>query len=234
MKNQLVTLGLAPFLLAQGLYVRRKTPCLPEPAGPRQGIQGQGPALKLLILGDSSAAGVGAPSQQFALSGQLVEILSASYTVAWTLTAKTGYTIKDLINILHTMPQMPLDIAIVVVGVNDVIKGTHQKQWQQQLDLLIQLLTEKFASPTLFFSGLPPMHLFSALPFPLKWYLGKRARYLDGTLSTHLSKYKHCQYLPMNLPFEPSYLASDGFHPSPDAYKCWAAALATEIVKKNA
>ncbi|WP_027707765.1 SGNH/GDSL hydrolase family protein [Zooshikella ganghwensis] len=232
MKHHIVTLGLAPFLVAQGLYVRQKTPRLPEPVGPRQGKQGTGPALKLLILGDSSAAGVGAPSQQLALSGQLVEILSASYNVSWMLEAKTGYTAKDLIDLLYDMPQSPFDIVIVVVGVNDVIKGTSQTQWQKQLDQLIQLSIEKFGSPRLFFSGLPPMHLFSALPFPLKWYLGKRARYLDDILSKHLYHYSNCQFLPINMPFEPAYLATDGFHPSPNAYTVWAEALAIEIVKE--
>ena len=57
------TIGLGPVLLAQGHYVRRVTPRLPEPEGLRQGVEGSGPPLRLLILGDSSAAGVGVATQ---------------------------------------------------------------------------------------------------------------------------------------------------------------------------
>ena len=53
-------LALAPVLVAQALRTRRRAPVLPEPAGPRQGCVGQGESeLRLLIAGDSSAAGVG-------------------------------------------------------------------------------------------------------------------------------------------------------------------------------
>ena len=51
---------LGPALWVQGKYVRRVTPRLPEPPGPRSGHCGQGPQLRLLIAGDSAAARVGA------------------------------------------------------------------------------------------------------------------------------------------------------------------------------
>ena len=44
-----LTLSLAPLLLVQGRWVRRRTPLLPEPPGPRAGVIGQGPVLRLLI-----------------------------------------------------------------------------------------------------------------------------------------------------------------------------------------
>ena len=44
---------------------------LPEAEGPRAGSAGEGPALRLLILGDSSAAGVGTTHQEEALLGQM-------------------------------------------------------------------------------------------------------------------------------------------------------------------
>lgn len=57
-------LALAPVLLHQGRTVRRTALWLPEPAGPRQGVAGGGePRLRLLVVGDSSAAGVGLQHQ---------------------------------------------------------------------------------------------------------------------------------------------------------------------------
>ena len=73
MKHKLAAIGLAPLLILQGLYVRRVTPKLPEPLGKRSGVHGTGPRLRLLILGDSAAAGVGVSTQ------------SQAYQVNWSM-----------------------------------------------------------------------------------------------------------------------------------------------------
>ncbi|MEM8598518.1 MAG: SGNH/GDSL hydrolase family protein, partial [Bacteroidota bacterium] len=58
---------LGPVLLAQGKRVRRVALKLPEPPGDRESTVGNGPPLRLLVVGDSSAAGVGAETQDDAL-----------------------------------------------------------------------------------------------------------------------------------------------------------------------
>ena len=70
-------LALAPLLVAQAVRTRKRAPVLPEPAGPRQGCVGQGDGveLRLLIAGDSSAAGVGVAHQDQALAGHLSRAL---------------------------------------------------------------------------------------------------------------------------------------------------------------
>ena len=62
-KETLAKVLLGPVLLAQGIYTRRMTPRLPEAEGERQGEAGSGDVLRLLIVGDSAAAGVGAATQ---------------------------------------------------------------------------------------------------------------------------------------------------------------------------
>ena len=46
MQDTLIKVALGPILLLQGVYTRQVTPKLPEPEGARQGITGQGPALR--------------------------------------------------------------------------------------------------------------------------------------------------------------------------------------------
>ena len=65
---------LGPVLLWQGARVRATALRLPEAAGER--LQSGG-ALRLLIVGDSSAAGVGAAHQDEALAGCLARTLAA-------------------------------------------------------------------------------------------------------------------------------------------------------------
>jgi hypothetical protein len=63
-------LALSPLLVVQALHTRARVPSLPEAAGAREGVLGRGAvALRLLIAGDSSAAGVGVATQQHALAG---------------------------------------------------------------------------------------------------------------------------------------------------------------------
>src|SRR5674476_203075 len=97
MKHKLTAISLAPLLILQGLYVRRVTPKLPEPLGKRSGVHGTGPPLRLLILGDSAAAGVGVSTQSQALSGQLVTLLGAEFQVFWKLIAQTHHKAKDIL-----------------------------------------------------------------------------------------------------------------------------------------
>jgi hypothetical protein len=97
MRHALATIVLGPVLLAQGRHVRRTVRLLPEPEGLREGDSGSGPLLRLLIAGDSAAAGVGAPTQDDALSGHLVSSLAGCLRVQWKLFAYTGATTADLI-----------------------------------------------------------------------------------------------------------------------------------------
>jgi hypothetical protein len=87
LRHALATLALGPVLLAQGKRLRRTAPTLPEPAGEREGIIGDGPTLRLLILGDSAAAGVGADTQEAALAGQLAVALAPTFRLHWKLLA---------------------------------------------------------------------------------------------------------------------------------------------------
>ena len=63
MNHVLATAVLFPILIPQGLYVSITVPRLPEPTGERVGEVGHGSPLRLLIVGDSSAAGVGVATQ---------------------------------------------------------------------------------------------------------------------------------------------------------------------------
>ena len=120
MGYQFAAIGLGPILFAQGLYVRWVTPRLPEPAGVRCGMGGAGKSLRLLVVGDSAAAGVGADSQSSALSGQLVSALAPHFCLSWRLLARTGYKVQDVLDHLESAHPESFDLAVVSVGVNDV------------------------------------------------------------------------------------------------------------------
>lgn len=232
MRNRIALIALAPILIAQALYVRRVMPRLAEPPGARSGYSGSGPRVRLLIAGDSSAAGVGAMSQQEALSGQVAAALADTFDLAWRLEAQTGYAVQDVIDHLRAMDPEPFDVALICVGVNDVTGRTSARDWSRRLRALIHLLSTRFAVMHVVFSGLPPMHAFPALPQPLRWYLGARAARFDALLAECARHDARCDLLRVDFPLRADHMAADGFHPGAPAYRLWGEAAATVIRKR--
>lgn len=226
---RLAALGLAPLLLAQGLAVRRNALRLPEPPGPRSGTAGQGPALRLLIAGDSAAAGVGAPSQQEGMSGAVVAALREQFTVSWTLQACTGLRTSQALARLARSDPGSFDVALLSLGVNDVTGGTRSHAFLAQQRALVDLLRSRFGVRLVLLTGLPPMHVFPALPQPLRWVLGARAQAFTRLLESVAAADAACEVVTPRLPLDPAHLASDGFHPGPPAYAEWGREAAARI-----
>lgn len=228
----------APLMLLQGRRVRRDALRLPEAAGQREG---QGPAdrssdKRLLIVGDSSAAGVGVSNQSQALSGQLVEALALAGVAPrrWQLIARTGAAAADLPALLErglpadSSASSRFDVALVVVGVNDVTRATPIPRWLADLDRIHEQLRGLGVAVTLF-SGLPPMERFTALPQPLRSWLGLQARRYDRALGHWSQTRPGALHQVLPRLDDPALLASDGFHPGEAGCAVWAQALALRL-----
>lgn len=218
----LIITALAPVLLVQGLYVRKTTPRLPEPSGERAGELGSGQALRLLILGDSAAAGVGVAHQSEALSGQLSNQLACNFKLSWQLSAENGFKSQNIVELLEKKPLKIFDAVLISIGVNDVTGGTSQKKWLALQLQIIEQLTVKFKAQQIIFTALPPMHCFPALPQPLRWVFGLRAKQLNHCLQKMIIDKSNCTFLQLQTPMKPEYIAEDGFHPSAQTYTLWA------------
>ena len=219
--HQLALLALAPVLYAQGKYARRKTQQLAEPAGARQGHSGQGRPLRLLIAGDSAAAGVGVEQQESALSGVVVAQLSQHFHLQWKLNAQSGDASAQLLEKLKAAPAEPFETVLISIGVNDVTGLTRSRVWMQNLQTIIDLLQDKFSAQQIFWSSIPPMGLFPALPNPLRWCLGLRARHFNRLLQQAAEQHPNCRFLQIPYPEDLRFIASDGFHPGAQAYDLW-------------
>ena len=122
------------------MYVRRVTPKLPEADGPRSGEAGSRALLRLLVLGDSAAAGVGVRTQEEALAGYMVNGLKRKFHVAWRVEAQTGATTRSTIARLKSMAQEPFAAVAISLGVNDVTCGRRATTWLAELDELARSL----------------------------------------------------------------------------------------------
>ncbi|SMR70784.1 Lysophospholipase L1 [Aliiroseovarius halocynthiae] len=227
----LAKLLLSPFLTYQALRVRKTARRLPEPPGHRSGASGQGQPLTLLITGDSSAAGVGATHQTEALSGQLVQALSTSYHVDWQLVARTGNTTRTTLPLLRAQEAHPVDVAFVVLGVNDITSQIPLKRLLRQREHLYAHLFNDWQAKRVIVAGIPPLRKFPLLPQPLRWFLGLQARRFDTALSQQAQQ-MGVDYIPFDLPLTPEMMAEDGFHPGPNTYYLMGQTVAQRILHR--
>jgi lysophospholipase L1-like esterase len=221
---------LAPLLWAQGAQTRRKTVVLPEPPGPRSGRAGSGVMLRLLIAGDSAAAGVGVDHQEAALSGQLQALLAPRFDLHWELLARTGHTTADLLGCLQAEPPRPFDVVVLSLGVNDVTGLVPLQRWVRQQRALVTLLKERFGARQVLVGAVPPMGEMLAMPQPLRAVLGQRAALFNAALTRVMCEQQHCQILGLPTSRQPDALARDGFHPGPATYRAWAVEVAARIL----
>ncbi|SFR64846.1 Lysophospholipase L1 [Marinobacter daqiaonensis] len=225
----LTTALLLPVLLYQGRRARRIIPRLPEAQGSLSGQYGKGtPDLRLLVIGESTAAGVGVSSHEQGLASQLARELHgrSGQTISWHTFGVNGIRLDQLNRKLVSVELPEADVVLLSMGVNDTTGFTPRYQFRRQLGMLRETLTPHYPGPVYLLS-VPPMHLFTALPSPLRQIMGWRARQLNRVYQ-QLAREAPAdfQYRSYGALTDSSLLASDGFHPSDRGYQAIAAALA--------
>jgi lysophospholipase L1-like esterase len=225
---------LSPVLVAQALLTRSRMPRLPEAAGARAGVVGRGERLRLLILGDSSAAGVGVADQSQALAGFLPAALSrkAGLRVQWQLVARSGLTSAHCQALLESMPELQADVAVVVLGVNDVVDQVPSQRAIAAREAVANRLRNAHGVAHVVFTPLPPVHHFPGLPQPLRWVAGADARRHDRAVAAWARTRDDVSHVPIELPLNRALMASDGFHPGIQVYRICGTAIAEHIAQQ--
>jgi len=208
-------------------------PKLPEASGERCGQIGAGPLLRMLIIGDSAAAGVGVANQQQALSGQLSHALQSRFSLQWRLVAKSGVDSRAChrhLTAQHQRNALVYDVAVLSLGVNDVTGRCSAKQWRERLEHLSELLTTQCEIRQLIFTKVPPMGQFKALRQPMRWYLGQKSQHFNQILADFVANRPQCSLLSIDGQLSDRHMAVDGFHPGAVIYQKWGAAAGKHII----
>lgn len=229
---------LLPIAALQGLALRQTAMRLPPPPGNTHGVLGLttqnrfGKPFRLLALGDSIIAGIGASSQDQSLTAQLARALAQirGPAVSWKSLGRNGANSNDLLDMADELQnQPPPDLVLISIGVNDVTGLCSSKTWQANISTLCEKLGARWPAAVVVFAGLPPMHQFPLPPQPLRFCLGLRARYFDHLAARLIEAQAGMLHIPTSIDPAAQDFCADGFHPSEQAYAFWGEEMA-EII----
>lgn len=226
-----VILPVAPFLFLQGRYTRRKVGLLPEAGGERSGIAGTGTdPVKLLVLGESTVAGLGARTHSQALAGQFAEQLGARIgkSVRWTVIGRNGVTAKRTIDeLLPMVPDEQFDYVLLGIGGNDVMKLSSPRKWRRDMTRLIGIVQERNPNATIFISNCPMIKYSPVIPHPIKFILWELSKLHDANIKDFTADMDRVFYYHQPTGFKVDGFFADGIHPSEQGYADWSAAMMT-------
>lgn len=224
----------APFLYLQGQYVRRKVGLLPDAQGEKFGQFGADEnSVKLLVIGESTVAGLGARTHETALAGQFAKFLSRRIekSVRWTALGKNGVTAQKTIEEL--VPQIPrekFDYIVIGLGGNDVLKLSSPRKWRETMTRLINILRGQNSSAKIFITNVAAVNLAPALPQPIRGILWQLSKMHNANILEFVKNFEDVFYYPQPKSV-PSDFFSDGIHPSEAGYALWAEDMIKTLMK---
>jgi lysophospholipase L1-like esterase len=224
-----VVLGLA--LCARVGWLLHESVELARQSKPLQRAPEQ-PALRLLIVGDSTAVGTGASAPEGSLAGLLGEALPRLQIVNC---ARDGATFAGVL--AQLVGDEPFDMVLVMAGGNDVVRLRGLEYLKIDVERVAQRARQRADLVVL----MPAGNVGNA-PFfvpPVSWLMTWRSRRLHAFVNEAASRHGA---VVVNLfreraddPFaqQPSLNARDGLHPSAAGYQVWFRELMAQAALRH-
>jgi lysophospholipase L1-like esterase len=173
-----------------------------------------------VVLGDSTAQGLGAPSPEGGYVGQVLDVLRRRSGLPWRVLnlSASGSLIRDVLN--GQLPRLPAapDLVTCGIGINDVLYSGPGRLFADLRSLL---------------AAVPDDTVVLDLPVPAGYagLLGRASRPYLARINRTIHEAAAVRGLPVAevsrhfLPPWSGKFASDCFHPNQDGYRDWTQAL---------
>lgn len=225
----LISWLLVPVAVAQGIAVRKRTPRLPPPRGRPMGRIGtDAPEIRLLVLGDSSAAGVGAERIEDTLGPQLAMHLhrATGKPVAWrNAGANSAIAAQVRDHVVPHIEERDFTHVVLTVGTNDAKNFVTRAKFKQGFGGLLYAVHARWPEASVYWSPVIDMKDVPALP-PLLAYVLELRRQIINAMGHQLCRERYASAVaPLGVE-DPAGFAVDGFHANELGYRHWAEHLA--------
>ncbi len=244
--GKMIAMPLLPIMYFQAKNIRATIPKLPEAKGSTGVVNiGAQKSLNMLVIGESTVAGVGVENHDEGFSGTLARELAKANdsNVNWKVYAKSGYTAKKVADyIVDKIGEKEIDLIVVGLGGNDAFTLNSPKRWSLHILELVNKLRTKFGEVPIVFTNMPPIKEFPAFTSLIKFVIGNLVEILGKTLQ-HITKnddnlFYNAEIITvagwvkkLNLKEDKKDFFSDGVHPSKFTYQVWAKDLSGFIIE---
>lgn len=233
----LVGAGAAALLAVQARLARRtirRVGIAEPPAADGVYGGGEGPPLRLALLGDSSAAGLGVHQPADTPGARLAEGLAAvtGRPVALRNVAVSGARSADLDRQVDLVLDADPEVAVIMIGANDVTHRVPPQQAVRALDAAVRRL--RGAGAAVVVATCPDLGTVEPIPQPLRWVARRQSRQLAaaqtiavveaGGRSVSLG-----DVLGPEFAVRKELFSADGFHPSAEGYAAAATVLLPSV-----
>jgi lysophospholipase L1-like esterase len=236
------TVGGAALLGAEALAARARRYAQPDLRLAMRTTVGEpdAPPLRLVLLGDSSALGVGVDRVAETVGGRLAELLSArdggsgGRRVELSSVAVSGSRAADLgTQVARALLGERPDVAVILVGANDVLRLHRPAYSAGHLAAAVRRLVE--AGAVVVVGTCPDLGAVRAFAPPLRQLAGLVGRRMarvqaQAVLAAGGVAVDLGQTTGPVFRADSGTLCRDGFHPSADGYRVWAHALYPTVV----
>ena len=193
--------------------------------------------LRLVMLGDSTVAGVGAPTTEGSLP-----VLTAQRVAEATgrTVSVTGLGVSGARTLDVTQEQAPqlgdgIDVVVVVIGSNDTTHVTPPWRIDDQTRDMISAVRRHAPEAAIVLGGVPLFGSADALAQPLRWVVDQYAKVVRSA-QREVAADAGITFVNIAVEASPRFrgvpeaMSPDGFHPAPVGYGFWADALAVGVV----
>ena len=223
-------------LAVEALAASRREYLSAETAPPVRGEFGRAfaPPLRLAVLGDSTAAGVGVSRVEDTVAGHLARRLAdtARFVTVDGL-GVSGSRAADLAPQVSRALVHPPDVAVILIGANDATHATGLADVRRDVRAAVERLHA--AGVHVVVGSCPDMGSATAFLPPLRQVVAWQGRRV-GAATREAAVVGGAAVVDIGAETGPDfrrdpakYLSSDRFHPSGDGYALWADALADEV-----
>jgi lysophospholipase L1-like esterase len=190
------------------------------------------PPLRLVLLGDSSALGVGVDRVQDTLGGHLAALLTrdaGQRRIELSSVAVAGSRSPDLATqVARALLGRRPDIAVILIGANDATRLRRPREAALHLAAAVRRLRE--AGVRVVVGTCPDLGAVRAIAPPLRQivgWLGRRVSHAQARAVTEAGGIAVDLAAETGPVFraDPGTLCHDRYHPSADGYRVWAHAL---------
>jgi lysophospholipase L1-like esterase len=230
------TFASGALLGVEALLVTRREFLSADTAPPIGGTYGRAfaPPLRLAILGDSTAAGVGVTRVEDSVGARLAQaIADTGRFVTLDGLGVSGSRAADLAPQVSRALTHPPDVAVILIGANDATHLTSLDAVRRDVRAAVERL--RAAGVRVVVATCPDMGAPTAFLPPLRQVVALEGRRI-GTVTGAAARAAGAVTVDLAAETGPAfradratYLSSDRFHPSAAGYALWAAALADEV-----